>query len=126
MNQLDKRIQEALQIASELPEPVDETTLLQDILDTFQGKHRGLMILTGIKMAVVGVLMLLCIFQFFQQESMMAMMAYATATVVCAVSYGCIFLLLWSQMNHNTTEREIKRLELQVALLIRELKNKHQ
>ena len=58
MNQLDKRIQEALQAASELPESIDETTLLQDILDTFQGKHRGLMIITGIKMAVMAVLML--------------------------------------------------------------------
>ncbi len=125
MNQLDQRIQEALQAASELPESIDETTLLQDILDTFQGKHRGLMIITGIKMAAVAVLMLFCIFQFFQQETMMAMMAYATATVVFVVSYACIFLFLWNQMNHNTTAREIKRLELQVALLIRELKNKH-
>ena len=125
MNQLDKRIQEALQAASELPESIDETTLLQDILDTFQGKHRGLMIITGIKMAVMAVLMLFCIFQFFQQETMMAMMAYATATVVFVVSYACIFLFLWNQMNHNTTAREIKRLELQVALLILELKSKH-
>ena len=125
MNQLDKRIQEALQAASELPESIDETTLLQDILDTFQGKHRGLMIITGIKMAAVAVLMLFCIFQFFQQETMMAMMAYATATVVFVVSYACIFLFLWNQMNHNNTAREIKRLELQVALLIRELKSKH-
>jgi Flp pilus assembly protein TadB len=125
MNQLDKRIQEALQAASELPESIDETTLLQDILDTFQGKHRGLMIITGIKMAVVAFLMLFCIVQFFQQETMMAMMAYATATVVFVVSYACIFLFLWNQMNHNTTAREMKRLELQVALLIRELKDKH-
>ena len=125
MNQLDKRIQEALQAASELPESIDETTLLQDILDTFQGKHRGLMMITGVKMAVMAILMLFCIFQFFQQETMMAMMAYATATVVFVVSYACIFLFLWNQMNHNTTAREIKRLELQVALLIRELKNKH-
>jgi phosphotransferase system glucose/maltose/N-acetylglucosamine-specific IIC component len=125
MNQLDKRIQEALQAASELPESIDETTLLQDILDTFQGKHRGLMIITGIKMAVMAALMLFCIFQFFQQETMMAMMAYATATVVFVVAYACIFLFLWNQMNHNTTAREIKRLELQVALLIRELKKKH-
>ena len=125
MNQLDKRIQEALQAASELPESIDETTLLQDILDTFQGKHRGLMIVTGIKMAVMVVLMLFCIFQFFQQETMMAMMAYATAAVFCVVAYACIFLFLWNEMNHNTTAREIKRLELQVALLIRELKDKH-
>ncbi len=124
MNQIDQRIQEALQAASELPESIDETTLRQDILDTFQGKHRGLMIATGIKMTFMAILMIFCAVQFFQQETMMAMMAYATATIVFVVSYACIFLFLWNQMNHNSTAREIKRLELQVALLIRELKNK--
>jgi len=82
------------------------------------------MIATGIKMTFMAILMIFCAVQFFQQETMMAMMAYATATIVFVVSYACIFLFLWNQMNHNSTAREIKRLELQVALLIRELKNK--
>lgn len=123
MNQLDQRIREALQAASEIPESADETTLAQDILDTFHGKHRGLMIISWIKMIVVAVLVYFCIFQFFQQESIMAMMAYATATVVFTVSAGCILLFLWIRVNHNTTARDIKQLELQIALLIREIKS---
>jgi Na+/proline symporter len=128
MNQLDKQIdqqtQEALQIASELPESADETTLTQDILDTFKGKHRFLMTISWIKMAVVTVLMCVCVYQFFQQDTIMAMIAYASVTIIFVISYAAIFIFLWSQMNHNTSTRDIKRLELQVALLIRELKNK--
>ena len=126
MNSLDKQIQEALRVASELPEIADEPTLTQDILDTFHGRHRVLMILTWIKMVVVAVLMYVCIYQFFQQESMMAMIAYATATIIFVVSAACIMLFLWIRMNHNMTTREIKRLEVQVALLIGELKDNTQ
>lgn len=125
MNDLDQRIQEALYAASELPEFIEETTLTQDILDTFQGKHRGLMILSWIKMAVIGALSYFCIYQFFQQESMMAMIAYATATIIFMAGAAVIMLFLWIKMNHNTTTREIKRLELQVALLVRELRQEN-
>ena len=122
--QLDQQIEEALQIASDLPASADETTLTQDILDTFKGKHRLFMIASWVKMAVVGVLVYVCIYQFFQQETMMAMIAYASAAVIFTITAATIFIFLWSQMNHNTTTRDIKRLELQVALLTRELKNK--
>lgn len=75
-------------------------------------------------MAAVGVLALFCVVQFFQQETMMAMIAYASAAIICVVSAGSILLFLWVQMNHNTTVREIKRLELQVAILLKQLNEK--
>jgi uncharacterized membrane protein YciS (DUF1049 family) len=121
MNSLDQQIQNALRVASELPEIAEEPTLTQEILDVFQGKNHVVMILTGVKMAAAGILMYVCIYQFFQQESMMAMIAYATATIIFGLVAACIMLFLWVKVNHNTTTREIKRLELQVALLIREL-----
>jgi Family of unknown function (DUF6768) len=124
MNNLDQQIQEALHVASDLPESVEETTLTQDILDTFHGKHRGLMIISWIKMAVIAFLMCFSIYQFFQQDSIMAMIAYATATLIFTVSAVAIMLFLWIKMNHNTTTREIKRLELQVALLLHELRHR--
>ena len=124
MNELDTRIQAALQAATELPERIPEPSLADEVLETFQGRHRWLMILSFIKTGFVAALMVFCIFQFFQQESTMAMIAYASATMICAVSYGCLILFLWIQMNHNTTVREVKRLELQLALLTRELKDK--
>jgi hypothetical protein len=121
MNSLDQQIQDALRVASELPEFIEEQTLSQEILDVFRGKDRVIMILSWVKMAAAGVLMYVCIYQFFQQESMMAMIAYATATVIFGLVAASVLLFLWVKVNHNTTTREIKRLELQVALLIREL-----
>ncbi len=122
MNHLDQQIQDALQLASEMPDRQEESSLTQDILDTFHGKHRGLMIISWIKMIVIGLLVYFCIYQFFQQDTIMGMIAYATATLICLLSASAILLFIWIRMNHNTTVREIKRLELQVALLTRELR----
>ena len=66
-------------------------------------------------------LILFCMVQCFQQDSMMAMIAYASMTVLCAVAYCGVFLFIWIQMNHNVTVREIKRVELQLALLTQKL-----
>ncbi len=124
MNKLDTRIQAALQAATELPETIPEPTLAEEVLETFQGRRRWLMILSFIKLGFVAALLIFCVFQFFQQETTMAMIAYAMGATILAISYGCVFLFLWIQMNHNTTVREVKRLELQLALLTRELKDK--
>jgi hypothetical protein len=55
------------------------------------------------------------------QETMMAMIAYASLAIICTVAYAAIFLFIWVQMNHNTTVGEIKRIELQIALLSKQL-----
>ena len=124
MNELDNRIQAALEAATDLPGPIPEPTFAEEILETFHGKHRWLMITSWIKMGVVGLLAWLCVYQFFQQDTMMALIAYSSATIICLVSAGCILLFLWVQMNHNTTVREIKRLELQIAMLLKQLQEK--
>ena len=121
MNELDKRIQAALEAATELPASVPEPTITEEILETFRGRHSWIMISGGVKMALASILMVICAYQFFQQDTMMAMLAYATLVTVCAITSGCVILFLWVQMNHNTTVREIKRLELQIALLLRQL-----
>ena len=121
MNSLDQQIQDALRVASDLPELAEEPTLTQEFLDVFQGKNRVIIFFTWVKMAAAGILMYVCIYQFFQQESMMAMIAYATATIIFGLVAASIMLFLWVKVNHNKTTREIKRLELQVALLVREL-----
>ena len=121
MNELDERIQAALQAATELPDSPPEPNITDEILDTFRGRHSWLMVWGGIKMSFASVLMVVCAYLFFQQDTMMAMLAYATLVTVCAVICCCIMLFLWVQLNHNTTVREIKRLELQIALLLRQL-----
>lgn len=121
MNDLDAKIREVLAAASEPLDHIPEPSLTEEILATFSGRHRGLMITSGIKMAFVGFFALFCTFQFFQQETTMGLIAYASGAIICVVSAACLMLFLWVQMNHNTTVREIKRLELQIVLLMKEL-----
>ena len=124
MNELDSRIQAALEAATELQDPILEPTLTEEFLESFQGTHGWLIMGGWLKTLAVLALMVFCVYQFFQQETVMGMLAYASLTVVCIVVHGAIMLFVWIQMNHNTTVREIKRLELQVAMLLKQLKEK--
>ncbi len=126
MNELDAKIRQALQAATELPGTIPEPTLTEEIMGTFQGRHSFLNISGAIKMVCAGLIFYICIYQFFQQNSTMAMVAYATAALICIAVACTTMLWLWVQMNHNTTVREIKRLELQMALLTQELQQQNQ
>lgn len=121
MNKLDHQIQAALKAASDLPEQIPEPTLSEELLEALNGRHQFLMKWGFIKAVVAASLMLFCIWQFFQQQELMLMIAYATATLLCAVAYSAVANFIWIRMNHNTTIREVKRLELQLALLTQQL-----
>ena len=126
MDNLDQKILAALKAATELPDNSLQPNIAEEIIAVFNGRHSWLMKWGAVKMAIAAVLMLFCMWQFFHQDSTMAMIAYASGAVICGISYGIIFIFIWVQMNHNTTVREIKRLELQIALLARDLKQSKQ
>ncbi len=126
MNDLDAKIRQALQAATELPEPTPEPSLTEEFMDAFKGRHSFLNISGAVKMVVAGLIFYFCIYQFFQQESTMGMLAYATTALICMAVACTTMLWLWVQMNHNTTVREIKKLELQMALLTAELQQNKQ
>ncbi len=123
MTTLDNKIQAALASASDLPDDITQPNLTSDLIDTLQGRHSWLMKWGIVKMVVAVIVMVICAYQFFMQESTMAMIAYASATLLCAIAYAAIFLFIWVQMNHNTTVGEIKRVELQLALLAKAIKD---
>lgn len=123
MTTLDNKIQAALASASDLPDDITQPNLTSDLMDTLQGRHSWLMKWGIVKMVVAVIVMVICAYQFFMQESTMAMIAYASATLLCAIAYAAIFLFIWVQMNHNTTVGEIKRVELQLALLAKAIKD---
>ncbi len=121
MNNLDQRIQALLKQASDLPEHIDEPSVADEIISTFKGRRSWLLKWAAVKMIAAVVFMLFFAYQFFQQDSVMAMIAFATGTLLCAFAYASVFLFVWIQMNHNNTVSEIKRLELQLAILSRKL-----
>ncbi len=124
MNELDSRIQAALEAATELQDPIPEPTLSEEVLESFQGTHGWLIAGGWLKTVALLAILVFSVYQFFQQDTVMAMLAYASLAVICIVGHVGIMLFVWIQMNHNQTVREIKRLELQVAMLLKQLKEK--
>ena len=125
MDNLDKKIQQLLENASEATPFTDEPSLIEELILTFKGRHRALMIPTAIKMISAGLIFYFCIYQFFQQETTMAMMAYATAALIALIVAASTLLFFWIQLNHNTTVREIKRVDLRCAMILRALEEQN-
>lgn len=117
MNDLDNKIRQTLSQAADQSAFPPDPSFEDEILALFQGRRRWLMIWGGIKMIIAAVLICFCMVMFFQQTTTMGMIGYASATIVCTVGYAAVALALWIQINHNNTDREIKRLELQISIL---------
>lgn len=117
MKDLDQRIEQALRNATGSVGITDEASILQDLSATFQGQYRTLFLLAWIKLAAVALLLAWSVYAFFTAGSLEAQLAWATLVVVCTVTIGIIYSLFWISLNKQIISREIKRLELQVALL---------
>lgn len=121
MKDLDQKIEQALRDATGSVGITDEATVLQDVSATFKGQYRTLFFLAWFKLIAVALIMMWSVYRFFTTSVPQAQIAYATLVVVCTVTIGIIYTLFWISMNKQMTNREIKRLELQVALLNKRL-----
>jgi glucan phosphoethanolaminetransferase (alkaline phosphatase superfamily) len=124
MSDLDDKIHKALMDITDADVQIsNESSIYEDIMDTFSGQYRNIMMLTGMKWLAAMLLWLFCIYKFFQQEEIMPMIAYASGAMMCSVVLAAITVFFWQEVNKNIFNREIKRLELQIALLIKHIKS---
>ena len=119
MNELDKKIREALQAEdAELLADFDaEPSVFEMLLETFQGKHRWLVFLTTFWMLVFLVLGVLSVIQFFKADELRDVVMWAAASAFFLSGVTMMKVWYWMELNKNAITREIKRLELQVARL---------
>ena len=116
-DELDAQIKAALQHESNTPFTGQIATIIEEVSQTFSGQHRILLLWSVAKMVGAVILAIFSVYQFFQQESMMALIAYAALAIICVIVEATIFLTIWISIQNNNRQRDIKRLELQVALL---------
>lgn len=121
-NELDEKIKKALEISSTVF--TDESSVAQEVIDVFKGRYRWLMIYNWIRIFLCAGFMLYFIYQFFREDDIQMLIAYATAVVVCVIAGSSIILFFFQSVNQNAMKRELKRLELQLALLIKQLELK--
>ena len=122
--ELDESIKNALKAQSDSiidNTGVDNKSASEDLVALYHSQYRNLFIWTTIKWAMSILTAIFCLYQFFQQESTMGMIAYATLFICCALAICTIYILLWTSMNKNAINRDLKRLVLQTVLLIKQI-----
>lgn len=116
--QIDKIIHEALSKEEAVfYDQLGEQNILEMSLGVFQGKNKGVYILTFIMSLILFGLLVFCMFRLYHAETTKAMILYGAGGFWCMISVLGIKIWYWMQMNTNSILREMKRLELQIAAL---------
>ena len=123
MKDIDDKIREALrkEDAELLEHYSGEVSLHEMLIETFRGRRRWVNVLAFGGSCAIFVLLFVIAYQFFQAESTKAMIAWATGFLWGVMWIVMLKIWFYVEVNKNSITREIKRLELQLANLSRQL-----
>jgi hypothetical protein len=123
MKNIDDQIREALRRddAELLEHYRGDLPIHEQLVETFHGRNRWLSALAFVFTFAAFGLVCVAAYQFFQVETTRAMIAWAAAFMWGALSVAMLKMWFWLEMHRNNVTREIKRLELQIANLSRQL-----
>lgn len=118
MNDIDELIKKTLsEEEAKFYDDLEEQSLLGMLGGLFKGKLTWLVILMNIVNLIGFVLFIYCVVQFINTENTNELIKWLAAAAVCWSFMAMIKIFVWMQMNKNAMLRELKRLELQVAIL---------
>ncbi len=115
MSKLDDDIRKALAGEESDYDFDQEEGLFRQWAGIYHGKLRWMAIAVTIESIVIIVLIVLAGIEFFQAVETKWQIFYATGIVLLAGILLLIKMWGWMQMNHNSLQREIKRLELRIV-----------
>ncbi len=122
--EIDQIIKESLtQEEAQFYNELEEQNLLHQLGSLFTTKMGWLIVVMNIVIVVMFVFSIYCVIQFLNTDSTNEMIKWVAAGFICWSSVAMIKLFLWMQMDKNTILRELKRLELQVAVMSSKSKN---
>jgi Family of unknown function (DUF6768) len=124
MNELDKRIKEALQgeDAEWMSQLEQEPSTFEMVLEIYRGKHLWFNVLTTVMMIAFFGLAIFSAVRFFNATETRDLIMWASAMLFFMSGTWMMKVWCWMEMNKNSVTREIKRLELQVARLANRIK----
>jgi len=115
---IDDLIKQALsEEESEILERLDELSIFEQIMSTFQGKMKWVALYSAIIMIIIFALSVYCFVQFLQAEEIREMLLWGAGMGIGMMAVGLLKTWHWMQMDKNTLLREIKRLEILIAKL---------
>ncbi len=120
MSNIDEKIKDAFASDPDIAELGKRESLLQQSLGTFRGQDGWFnVVVVIVSLAFLGVMIWSAV-SFFDAESTKMQIMWAVVFMFANTVVGMLKLWFWLCMNRNSVIREVKRLELQVAVLARE------
>ncbi len=119
MDDLDKQILEALKSedAAVLSQYESDASLPSMMAGLYQGRRRWINLSATVVTFAILVAQIWCGYKFFAAESTQALVGWATGFLTFFLWIVLMKLWFWLELLRNSVTREVKRLELQVALL---------
>lgn len=115
---IDDLIKQALsEEESEILERLDEQSIFEQVMSTYQGKMKWLGIYVTFLILVFTVLLIYCLVEFLRTEDIRQMLLWGAGMGASFLMVMMLKIWKFMQMNKNTLLREIKRLELHIAAL---------
>jgi hypothetical protein len=123
---IDDKIREALrkEDAELLEHYRGEAPLHEMIIETFRGRRVWMTFLALVYMFVFFGLALFALYGFFHAEGTRTLIAWACGFLWSSLAVAMLKIWFWMEIQRNSVVREIKRLELQIANLSRQLNTK--
>ena len=122
-NEIDELIREALgeEEANYYEQLEEEQSLLDEGLSLYKGKRAWISIWISFVILVVLIGSVYCLVEFFKVEETRELMIWGGGFFLGMFMITALKIWAWMQMDKNAIMREIKRLEFQVSVLVKEM-----
>jgi len=118
MEEIDELIKETLSIEeAAFYDSLEEQNVFEMLFGLYKGKNAWFLIIANILTFVFLGLFVYSLIQFFQVESVEALVKWAFGSVMFFINICMLKIYAWMQMDKGAILREMKRLELQVMSL---------
>lgn len=120
MDDLDHRIEEALSAEDkELYQGLGEQNVFAQWFSVYDGKIRGIAIFATILTFLLFFAAVYCGWRFFAADVALDAARWGVGAIMLMVMVGFLKIWFWLRMESNRILREVKRVELQIARVIR-------
>jgi phosphoglycerol transferase MdoB-like AlkP superfamily enzyme len=91
------------------------------ISESFRGKLKALVIAVFLLVLIFAVILIYCAFNFFKVEDLALKLNWLAVGLTALIVIGLLRLWYFMELNRQSVIRDVKRLELQITLLVKRM-----
>jgi uncharacterized protein DUF6768 len=117
---IDELLKKALsEEDAEILKKIEDQGVFDLLASNFKGKLKWFAMISVVFMLILIGLAFYCFFQFYNAIDLREMMLWGAGMGISMMAVGQLKTWHWMQMDKNALVREIKRLELQISILVK-------